>query len=75
MKGVLNASLRLGEGATPYKNEDTGNNTVTNATPTIVHRGCVTRWPFSFKVTYSHKQTSLVILTADYINAAVFCIL
>eukprot|EP01046_Picozoa_sp_COSAG06_P033362 COSAG06_NODE_3400_length_5395_cov_78.114992_7_plen_64_part_00 len=40
---LRNGSARLGEGATPYKNEDTGNNRVVGATPTVVYRGRVNR--------------------------------
>ena len=40
---LRNGSARLGEGATPYKNEDTGNNRDVGATPTVVYRGRVKR--------------------------------
>ena len=60
---LRNASASDRKGPTPRKDEHTGNNTVTNAIPRIVYRKCVAQEPFSFKVTYSHKQMTLLLGT------------
>ena len=57
---LRNGSASDRKGPTPRKDEHTGNNAVTNAIPRIVYRNCVNQEPFPFKVTYSHKQISLV---------------
>ena len=62
---LRNGSARLGEGATPYKNEDTGNNRVLGATPKVVYRGRVNLQPFSLKVFNSHTQISLDLVRVD----------
>ena len=60
---LRNGSASDRKGPTPRKDEHTGNNTVKNAIPRIVCRKCVAQEPFSFKVTYSHKQMTLAIHT------------
>ena len=57
---LRNGSASDRKGPTPRKDEHTGNNAVTDAIPRIVYRNCVNQEPFPFKVTYSHKQISLV---------------
>ena len=41
---LRNGPARLGEGATPYKNEDTGNNRDVGATPTVSSIEFIKRW-------------------------------
>ena len=61
---LRNGSASDRKGPTPRKDEHTGNNTVVNAIPRTVHRKCVTREPFPFKVGYSHKQMTLDLVSS-----------
>ena len=63
MATTRNGSASGRKGPTPRKDEHTGKSVVTNAIPRIVFRKCVTQEPFPFKVGYSHKQMTLVLLS------------